>query len=91
MSKVLLAVLMLWGAAVAGVSPSRAQEGPGGAINPMRDCQTLLTCNFKRGGRWRGCVSSYSCRRCHFVSGPCSIVGAKGRVCRQMTCDWTGT
>jgi hypothetical protein len=35
MSKVLLAVLMLWGAAVAGVSPSRAQEGPGGAINPV--------------------------------------------------------
>jgi hypothetical protein len=91
MSKVVLAVLMLWGVALAGAISSLAQEGPGGAINPTRDCQTLTTCNFQRGGRWRGCVSSYSCRKCRFVSAPCSIVGGKGRVCRQLTCGWNGT
>jgi hypothetical protein len=90
MSKVVLAVMMLLGAAVGGAGPISAQEGPGGAINPSRDCQTLLSCNFKKGGRWRGCVSSYSCRTCRFVSAPCAIVGAKGRVCQELRCVWGG-
>jgi hypothetical protein len=49
-----------------------------------------VTCNFKRGGHWRGCLSSYSCRSCRFVSAPCAIGGAKGRVCRRLDCDWSG-
>jgi hypothetical protein len=89
MSKV-LAVLIFLGAVVASAAVSRAQEGPGGAINPNRDCQTIVTCNFKRGGHWRGCLSSYSCRSCRFVSAPCAIGGAKGRVCRRLDCDWSG-
>jgi hypothetical protein len=92
MSKTLLAVMLLFGAALCGAEIANAQEGPGGAINPNRDCQTLLTCNFKKGGSWRGCVSSYSCRSCRFVPVPCSSIGGKRkRVCRQLECDWNGT
>lgn len=64
-----------------------AQEGPGGAINPNRDCQTVLTCNFKKGSEVRGCLSSYSCRQCRFVTARCSIGGARGK-CRRLVCDW---
>jgi hypothetical protein len=92
MSKALLAMMLLFGAALCGAEIASAQEGPGGAINPNRDCQTLLTCNFKKGGSWRGCVSSYSCRSCRFVPVPCSTIGGKRkRVCRQLECDWNGT
>jgi hypothetical protein len=91
MSKVLLAMMLLLGTAFGGALPARAQEGPGGGINPQRDCQTLLTCNFRKGGSWRGCVSSYSCRRCRFVPAPCSIGGSKRRFCQQLQCGWAGT
>jgi hypothetical protein len=46
---------------------ARAQEGPGGYLNPGRDCQTITTCRFQKGGSYRGCLSSYSCRVCKFV------------------------
>jgi hypothetical protein len=77
MSKVLLVAMLVFGFALFYGDPLRAQEGPGGAINPQRDCQTILTCNFRKGGSWRGCVSSYSCRKCRFVPAPCSIIGGK--------------
>ena len=67
--------------------PAMAQEGPGGSINPGRDCQTIRTCNFARGGSFRGCISSYSCRTCQLVAQRCSI-GAVSRNCRQMRCTW---
>lgn len=66
-----------------------AQEGPGGAINPGRDCHTIVTCQFKKGGSWRGCLSSYSCRTCRLVTASCSI-GGKGRVCQRVQCEWAG-
>ncbi len=74
--------------AVAGAGSVRAQEGPQGAINPQRDCQTILTCQFKRGGSFRGCVSSYSCRRCEFVPSRCRIAGTRGGVCERLRCTW---
>lgn len=64
-----------------------AQEGPGGVINPGRDCQTLTTCQFGKGGSYRGCLSSYSCRVCRFVPAKCHIVGKKGG-CRELRCGW---
>ncbi len=72
------------------IHPAAAQQGPGGAINPNRDCQTLLTCNYAKGGRFRGCVSSYSCRRCSFVAARCVIGGGQRQVCRQLRCEWNG-
>lgn len=68
-------------------APVSAQEGPSGSINPGRDCQTIRTCNFSRGGSFRGCISSYSCRTCELVPQRCSI-GAVSRNCRQMRCTW---
>lgn len=61
-----------------------AAQPPG--INPNRDCQTLLTCRFTKGGAYRGCLSSYSCRVCRLVPAPCSLGPA--RVCHRMECTW---
>jgi hypothetical protein len=66
-----------------------AQEGPGGLLNPQRDCQTIRTCNFRRGGSYRGCLSSYSCRECRFVRASCRGLGRRG-VCRRLVCTWGG-
>jgi hypothetical protein len=77
----------LAGAAVVGAAS--AQEGPGGLINPQRDCQTIRTCNFRRGGHYRGCLSSYSCRVCHFVRVSCRGLGRR-ETCRKMICAWGG-
>jgi hypothetical protein len=81
-------VAMIFAAALA-VAPdfARAQEGPGGFINPGRDCQTIRTCNFRKGGSYRGCLSSYSCRVCKLVKVSCK--GLSG-TCRQMRCGWGG-
>ncbi len=66
---------------------ARAQEGPGGLLNPGRDCQTITTCRFTKGGSYRGCLSSYSCRVCKFVPARCQI-GGSGKICRQVRCVW---
>ncbi|MCB1515808.1 MAG: hypothetical protein KDJ18_13570 [Hyphomicrobiaceae bacterium] len=75
-------------AAVALSTSVAAQEGPGGAINPHRDCQTLLTCNFRKDGRVRGCLSSYSCRQCRFVASRCSVGPRRRGTCQRLVCDW---
>jgi hypothetical protein len=71
---------------VLGLAPWQAAAQQVG-INPNRDCQTLLTCRFTRGGLYRGCLSSYSCRVCRLVAAPCSI-GPGSRVCQRMQCTW---
>jgi hypothetical protein len=70
------------------VSASLAQEGPGGTINPGRDCQTIVTCQFQKGGSYRGCLSSYTCRVCRTVRANCSIGGTRGRTCSELRCTW---
>lgn len=65
-------------------------QGVGGLINPQRDCQSLVTCQFAKGGGYRGCLSSYSCRTCAFVTAKCKIAGSRGQVCREMRCSWGG-
>lgn len=69
------------------IAPASAQVGPGGLINPQRDCQTIRTCRFERGGSFRGCLSSYSCRTCRFVRARCEI-GGRSENCQQMVCTW---
>ena len=77
-----LLVLLVAGCASAG--PALAQPAsPGG-----RDCQTIRTCNFARGGLYRGCLSSYSCRVCHMVSTSCRVGGGPRRICQEMRCNW---
>ena len=61
-----------------------SQTGPG---TSDRDCQVIRACNFGRGGNYRGCISSYSCRVCRFVPAPCFVDGRR-RVCHRMRCDW---
>jgi hypothetical protein len=61
-----------------------AQPAPGS----QRDCQTIRTCNFARGGLYRGCLSSYSCRICRMVATSCRVGGGPRRVCQEMRCNW---
>jgi hypothetical protein len=88
MRKFGLCALTLAAAFVVAPGNARAQEGPGGLINPQRDCQTVRTCNFKEGGSYRGCLSSYSCRVCRFVNVSCKGMG-RG-TCRKLRCGWGG-
>lgn len=53
----------------------------------QRDCQTIRTCNYARGGLYRGCLSSYTCRVCRFVRSSCFVDGSR-RLCQQLRCTW---
>lgn len=75
--------------AISPASPASAQQGPGGLINPQRDCQTVLRCNFRRNGSYRGCISAYSCRVCRLVAARCAIGKFSGN-CNRMQCSWGG-
>ena len=82
------ALLVVLATNFAGSSDLLAQNGPSGQVNPGRDCKSITTCNFTRGGSYRGCLSSYSCRVCGFQPAKCSIGGARGRVCERLICRW---
>lgn len=56
-------------------------------IDPGKDCHTIRTCNFGRGGAYRGCISAYSCKQCRFVSAPCTVDGRR-KVCQRLRCGW---
>ena len=66
-------------------APAAVAQPAGLDVN--RDCQTIRTCNFGRGGIYRGCLSSYSCRLCRLVTAPCRIHAGQ-RVCQEMRCRW---
>jgi hypothetical protein len=51
-----------------------------------RDCQTLLKCNYAKGGSFRGCISAYTCKTCRFVPAKCTVAGE--RRCHKMQCGW---
>jgi len=70
---------------VAGLAPAAVSE-PGPGVSD-RDCQVIRACNFRRGGIYRGCLSSYSCRTCRFVPAPCYVGGVRG-VCQRLRCNW---
>lgn len=60
-----------------------------GALGADKRCHVVRTCNFRRGGSYRGCLSSYTCRQCRFVMERCRIGGARGK-CRRLKCSWGG-
>lgn len=55
-------------------------------------CQTLLTCNYSRGGVYRGCLSSYTCRICRPQRVRCtaSDIASGRRLCTELVCTWGG-
>ncbi len=57
-----------------------------------RSCQTILTCNYTRGGQYRGCLSSYTCRVCNLQRVRCTASDlASGRTrCTEFVCRWGG-
>jgi hypothetical protein len=74
----------------AGIGFGAAFAQSGGSLSRSQpDCQTILECNFKRGGVYRGCISAYTCRRCRLVrSRNCGTSGQNRSVCRRMVCTW---
>jgi hypothetical protein len=70
----------------AGLWTHEVAAQPAG-LNPNRDCQTIRTCSYARGGSYRGCLSSYSCRVCRFVAGSCRMDAGR-RVCQELRCTW---
>jgi len=68
-----------------------AQQAVG--VDPTnRHCQTILTCNFRRGGSYRGCLSSYTCRSCRLVRTRCTgdDLASGRRQCQEFVCSWGG-
>jgi hypothetical protein len=66
-------------------APASAQSA---GFNQGRDCQTVRTCNFSRHGRYRGCLSSYTCRTCRLVTARCTVGSAQK--CQRFVCGWGG-
>ena len=83
-SRMWLAALLVCGAFAVGGQEAVAQSS---GLDLNRDCQTIRTCNFARGGVYRGCLSSYSCRVCRFMRAPCRMDAGR-RVCQEMRCTW---
>lgn len=86
--RAVVAAVVVLGLAGSGLR-AQAQEGPGGALNPNRDCITVVNCQYAKGGSFRGCVSSYRCKTCRFVRANCSV-GDTRNVCRRLRCSWDG-
>ena len=70
------------------IAPTTASAQPAG-LKVGRDCQVVRTCNYARGGSYRGCLSSFTCRVCRFVPSRCYVDGSQ-RVCQRMRCSWGG-
>ena len=81
MHRLVLLAIMLVSALAGAAELSRAQA-------QQRECQTIRTCNFRHGGSYRGCLSSYTCRVCRFV--PASCRGLAGGKCQKLVCTWGG-
>lgn len=75
------------GIVILGLASAFAASANAQAINPNKDCQTIVNCRFVKGGSFRGCVSSFSCRQCRFVATRCKIAGRNG-TCRKLKCGW---
>lgn len=83
-----LTSLFAIGAFTIAIQAAHAQSGPP-ISSSQRDCQTVLQCNFKRNGGYRGCISAYSCRRCRLVRARNCTAGTQGRrTCRRLVCSW---
>jgi hypothetical protein len=78
--------LIACGMMILAAGQARAQ--PAG-LSAGRDCQVIRACNYGRGGPYRGCISTYTCRVCRFVPARCSVEGTQ-RVCQRMRCTWGG-
>jgi hypothetical protein len=79
-------LLALLACGVLGLPVQEAAAQPA-QLDLNRDCQTIRTCSYTRGGVYRGCLSSYSCRICRFVRASCRMDAGR-RVCQEMRCTW---
>jgi hypothetical protein len=84
-ARICLFAALITGPLVWAAGTAMAQLVPPGAS--QRDCQTIRTCNYTRGGVYRGCLSSYSCRVCKFIRTACTIDGTR-KLCQQVRCAW---
>ena len=91
LSGLILSGVLVYGVLAFASLPASAQDASG--TSPQgRNCQTVLTCNFRRGASVRGCLSSYSCRACRLVAARCTVGPNLGkRLCQEMRCGWGAT
>ena len=82
-----ICLLALIGCGLAGFAAVEARAQPAG-LSAGRDCQVVRACNYGRGGPYRGCVSTYTCRVCRFVRVSCK--GLRGGSCQKLRCGWGG-
>ena len=82
--KIVLTALMALG--IFALAGDGAQAQPSG-LDAGKDCHTIRTCNFGRRGDYRGCLSTYACKQCRFVSAPCTVDGRR-KVCQRLKCGW---
>lgn len=75
--------------AVMGTGSGAEAQSSANGVSARRDCQTIRTCRFERGGSYRGCLSSYTCRVCRLVKARCEI-GGRRENCQEMRCTWGG-
>ena len=87
LSTFILALGLMLATAMSAASVVHAQAGP--AFSDQQRCMTIRKCQYQRGGSFRGCISTYSCRVCRFVEAKCDI-GGRTQNCREMRCSWGG-
>ena len=73
--------------AMIALAPAGPQARAAG-IDAGKDCHVILSCNFRRGASVRGCLSSYSCRQCQFVSHSVVSVDGLRRKEWHSVCEW---
>ncbi len=73
----------------AGIGMLAAGVGAKTVLAAQPDCQTVVTCRYTKGGTYRGCLSSYTCRRCTFIAARCQVGNTTG-ACRKVRCTWGG-
>ncbi len=56
-------------------------------LDAGKDCHNFRTCNFGKRGNYRGCLSTYACKACKFVTAPCTVDGQR-KVCQRLRCGW---
>lgn len=89
MRHIIVTAFLVAAAAIGGTTPAWSQSSVPALGTTQRDCQTIRTCRFERGGSYRGCLSSYTCRVCRPVRTKCEI-GGRMQNCHELRCTWGG-
>lgn len=80
------ATLIAFALAFLALGTSHAPAQPAG-LNPQKDCQTIRTCRFDRGGDEPAHATRIGRQAAAIGTAPCHIDVGR-RVCQRMVCSW---